>query len=493
MSAACTVVVGAGLAGLACAIHLAGSGRDVLVVEAGSEPGGCCRGTTVAGYRFDTGPAVLTMPDVLAGTAAAAGEELDRWLPLDALDPYYRLTFPDHTRLDIVPGAERMEDRVRRLAGPREALRYRAFRQHLRRMHEAEWSAFVDRDFDSVRDLVQSRALLRLARLGGFRSVQRLAERHLTDWRVVRAHTFQSLYVGLSPYEALGIYGVVSYMDTVGGVYFPRHGGMRAVPTALADLARKAGAHVRYDSPVERVHADSEGVRGVRLSGGEEVPARDVVVTSDLARALTHMLPPRASDWRVRRRQHYAPSCYVTHLGLNRRLPGQAHHTIHFGQGWKSTFAALADGHPQPASPNLLVTYPTDDDPESAPPGRSVVSVLEPTANLTGGHDWSTLGPQLRDRAFARLAALGYPDLAGDSAVELAIDPPAWAQRGYTAGTPFATDHRFSQTGWFRHAISAARIPGLHFAGMGTRPGVGVPMVLISGRLAAARVLGDRR
>lgn len=492
MSAAPTVVVGAGLAGLSCAVHLAGAGRDVLVLEAGPQPGGCCGSTTASGYRFDTGPSVLTLPGVLAATSAAAGEDLDQWLPLDQLDPCYRLTFPDRSGLDVVPDAERMEDGVRRLAGPREALRYRAFRRHLQRIYEAEWSAFIDRDYDGPRDLVQPMALLRLARLGGFGSMQRMAERHLTDWRVVRAHTFQALYVGLSPYDALGIYGVVAHMDTVGGVYFPRRGGMRAVPAALAALARKAGARVLCDSTVERVHVDSEGVRGVRLAGGEEIAAREVVVACDLARALAHMLPPRAGGWRARRGQHYAPSCYVTHLGLKRELASQAHHTIHFGDGWRRNFAALAGGRPQPGTPNLLVTYPTGEDPESAPRGRSVLSVLEPTPNLTGGQDWSTLGPRLRERALARLAELGYPDLARDSAVELTIDPPAWAERGHTAGTPFATDHRFSQTGWFRHATRAALVPGLHFAGMGTRPGVGVPMVLISGRLAAARVLEGR-
>ena len=146
--AAQTVVVGAGLAGLSAAIHLAAAGRDVVVVEAEAVPGGRCGTATAGGYRFDTGPSVLTMPEVVRSTVGAAGEELDDWLELAPLDPIYRLTFHDGARLDVVPGAERMAAEVERLAGPEEAARYLAFRSHLGRMFEAEWSQFIDRNFD---------------------------------------------------------------------------------------------------------------------------------------------------------------------------------------------------------------------------------------------------------------------------------------------------------------------------------------------------------
>jgi len=488
-----TVVVGAGLAGLSTAIHLAAAGRDVVVAESQDGPGGRCGTATVNGYRFDTGPSVLTMPGVVAATVGAAGEELDDWLELAPLDPIYRLTFHDGSRLDVVPGAERMAAEVERLAGPDEAARYRAFRGHLARMYQAEWSSFVDRNYDSLGDLVRPLALARLARLGGFRRLSSLVATHLTDWRLRRAHTFQALYTGLSPFDALGVHAVVAYMDTVEGVWFPRHGGMHALPLALAAVAGKAGAQLRYGARVERVEAGTGGVAGVRLEGGELLAASDVVVASDLPGAYARLLPAAARDWRVqRRRLHFAPSCYLVHLGLPRRLDGQAHHTLHLGRDWKATFEALTRrGDPQP-DPSLLVTHPSPEDPDAAPPGHSTLFVLEPTANTARGHDWAVLGPEIRARLFARLARLGYGDLEADRTAELVVDPPAWAAMGLSAGTPFALDHRFSQTAWFRPANVSATVPGLYFAGMGTLPGVGVPMVLVSGRLAAERVLARR-
>ena len=278
------VVIGAGLAGLAAAIHLAAAGRDVTVVEAGDGPGGCCGTASVGPYRFDTGPSVLTMPGVIEETIGAAGEDLASWLPLTELDPYYRLAFHDGSHLDVLPGAERMAAEVSRLSGAGEAARYLRFRRQLELLLEAEWAPFVARDFRHLSDLFQVRAGIRLARLGALRRMNGLAEHYLTDWRLIRAHTFQALYVGLDPARAPGIYSIVSTMDTVGGVHIPARGGMHAVPLALADVAAKAGAGLRYRTRAERVLAGTSGVTGVRLAGGELLPASSVIVAARPAR-----------------------------------------------------------------------------------------------------------------------------------------------------------------------------------------------------------------
>jgi phytoene desaturase len=486
------VVIGAGLAGLAAAIHLAAAGRDVTVVEASDGPGGCCGTASVGPYRFDTGPSVLTMPGVIEETIGAAGEDLASWLPLTELDPYYRLAFHDGSHLNVLPGAERMAAEVTRLSGPREAVRYLRFRQQLELLLEAEWAPFVARDFRHLGDLIQVRAMIRLARLGALRRMNGLAGHYLTDWRLIRAHTFQALYVGLDPARAPGIYSIVSAMDTVGGVHIPARGGMHAVPLALADVAAKAGAGLRYGTRAERVLAGTSGVTGVRLAGGELLAASSVIVAGDLPAAQRGLLPPGAADWRLRR-PHFAPSCLVAHFGLDHQLPGQAHHTLHLGPDWAGTFDALTrrgDVQPGP-DPSLLVTAPSHD-PAAAPAGHATLSVLEPTANLLGGHGWAATTPRLRTRLLDRLGRLGYGDLDLAPA-ELIVDPPGWAARGHTAGTPFGLDHRLSQTAWLRPRRSARRVPGLHFAGAGTTPGIGVPMVLISGRLAARAVLDGQR
>jgi phytoene desaturase len=262
-------------------------------------------------------------------------------------------------------------------------------------------------------------------------------------------------------------------MDTVNGVYYPSQGGMHAIPQALADAAEKSGASFRYGVRASRVETDTSGVTAVRLETGERLPASHVIVACDLPRARTGLVP-EAGDWRLRA-PRYSPSCLLMHFGLTRPLPAQAHHTLHFGRRWKEGFDALAAGRAQP-DPSLLITHP----------GDGTLTVLEPAPNLATGADWDDLTPHLTDRLRRHLADLGY-DLPPPRVV---VDPPAWARLGHSAGTPFALDHRFRQTAWFRPS-GRGRVPRLHFAGMYTAPGVGVPPALISGRLAADRILED--
>lgn len=474
------VVVGAGLGGLAAAVRLAAAGREVTVVEALGEPGGCCGTARVGPYRFDTGPSVLTMPGVLAEIFGAAGQELRDWVPLRRLDPSYRMVFHDGSRLDVRPEREAMIEQVRAVCGAAEAARYARYRRLLDELFRVEWPLFIDADVTRLRALARPVALLRLAALGGFRRLDRLAACHLRDPRLIRAHTFQALYVGLSPQRALGVYAVVAHMDTVGGVYFPERGGMHAIPAALAALLEKLGGSVRYGASARRVETDGDGVTGVLLEDGERLAASQVVVACDRL-AARRMLPALADDWRLRRPRH-SPSCLVMHVGLERPFDGQAHHTLHFGRAWRETFRALEAGRPQP-DPSLLVTCPEPDE-------HATLSVLEPAPNLRHG-GWGRLRPRLEERLLSRMAELGYGDLAG--APRLVLDPPAWKARGHTVGTPFALDHRFTQTAWLRPSAVARRVPGLHFAGMYTAPGVGVPPVLISGRLAAERILKEGR
>jgi phytoene desaturase len=169
-----------------------------------------------------------------------------------------------------------------------------------------------------------------------------------------------------------------------------------------------------------------------------------------------------------------------------------AHHNLHFGAPWKGAFDALLKDGTRMPDPSLLVTVPSLTDPSLAPDGRSALYVLEPVPNLDGNVDWVTEQPRVREQLEARVAALGYPV---DVEVEQVIGPLDWQAAGMARGTPFSLAHRFTQSGPFRPANVEKRVPGLVFVGSGTVPGVGVPMVLVSGRLAADRVdeFGARR
>jgi phytoene desaturase len=260
---------------------------------------------------------------------------------------------------------------------------------------------------------------------------------------------------------------------------------MHAVPMIMAQVAEKAGVTFRYGDAVEAIlRSPTRRLAGVRTASGARIMADAVVCTLDLPTAYEQLLgdlrPPRAA-----RRAAYSPSAVVWHVGVRGVPEAQvAHHNIHFGEGWGSAFEALEGGQIMP-DPSRLVTIPSMDDSTMSPPGCSTLYVLEPVPNLDGKINWSAEAKPLRDRLHAFLAAQGYPN---EVITEHLVTPLDWQAQGMARGTPFALAHTFGQTGPFRPSNVEHRLPGMFFAGSGTVPGVGVPMVLISGKLAAGRV-----
>jgi phytoene desaturase len=477
------VVVGAGLAGLACALHLAAAGRQVTVVERESSPGGRAGRLSLQGYEFDTGPTVLTMPSLIEEPLAAVGEKLSDWLELTPLDPAYRAYYPDGSTLDVRTDTVQMAAEISRVCGPREADGYLRFVEFARSLWRLERDNFIDRNLDSPVDLLNLN-LLKLLGMGGFRRLQPKINQFFRDPRTQRIFSFQAMYAGLAPQDALAIYAVIAYLDSVAGVYFPK-GGMHAVPKALAGAAEKHGVVFRYDTTVTKVETSNGRATAVLTADGSRIPADVVVLNPDLPIAYRDLLPPRRQ-----RSLQYSPSCVVLHIGSRQAYSKIAHHNIHFGRSWQGTFDEVIHRGLLMSDPSLLVTNPSRTDPSAAPDGRQTYYVLAPTPNLEAGPmDWrGGLAERYAESLVHTLERRGYVGFGDGIEVERIITPADWADQGMAAGTPFAAAHTFRQTGPFRPANLHPTLENVVFTGSGTQPGVGVPMVLISGKLAAARV-----
>ena len=491
------IVVGAGLAGLATALHLLGNGRQVTVLEAQLYPGGRAGRMDLGGYLADTGPTVLTMPDLVDEALAAVGDSVGERLDLVALHPAYRARFADGSLIDVHTDAAAMEAEVRAVAGPREADGYRRLRAWLTRLYEVEIGRFIGGNFDSPLDLVAGRDAIRdlatLAALGGFGRLGPQVARFLRDPRLQRLFSFQSLYAGVPPQRALGAYAVIAYMDTVAGVWFPR-GGMRAVPQALANAAADAGAQFRYGTTVTALERSGDRIAAVLTEDGERITTDAVVLTPDLP--VVHRLLGRAPRRVVPLR--WSPSAVVLHAGVSPgRDPGWqslSHHTIFFGSAWERTFDEIISRGRLMSDPSLLVTRPTATDPTLAPAGRELLYILAPCPNLrTAPLDWNTLGSAYRNEVVRTLEHRGITGLGDALEVEHLVTPADWAAQGLAVGTPFSAAHTFAQTGPFRPSNLVRGAANVVLAGCGTTPGVGVPTALLSGKLAAARICGARR
>ncbi|NKR46740.1 phytoene desaturase [Rhodococcus hoagii] len=499
------VVVGAGLAGLAAALHLRGSGHEVTVLERSDHPGGRVGTYRFADHVIDNGATVLTMPELVRDALAAVGADFDTTSPplrLHRLSPAYHARFADGSSVDVHSDPDRMVAEVTRVCGADEARRYLDLRRWLGRVFDAEFDTFIDANFDSPLDLFATRAsatdLVRLIAAGGFGRLGNQVARRIRDPRLRRIFTFQALYAGVAPAQALAVYGAIAHMDTSMGVSFPE-GGMHTIAAAMTDAFTSAGGRIEFGAEVVALEQSGDRVHAVRTAAGETFECDAVVLTPDLP-IVDGLLAARRP-----RRLRISPSAVVLHgtvpCDVSAAWGAPHHHTIDFGAEWERTFAEIAarPGRGRLMSdPSLLITRPAVTDPgllvERDGVRHEPLSVLAPCPNLDSApFAWDTLaGPYARE-LLRTLEQRGYRGITEGYVVDHIDSPGTWAAQGLAAGSPFAAAHVFRQTGPFRRRNLARHPVNAVLAGSGTTPGVGVPTVIVSGKLAAERIDGRGR
>ena len=479
------VVVGAGLAGLSAALRLAGAGRKVTVLERESVPGGRNGLLNKDGYAFDTGPSVLTMPSLINDAFNCVGEDMKDWLELTPLTPLYRAFYADGSQLDVHANTGEMEAEIAKHISSEEAAGYRRYVDFVTKLYKYEMNDFIDRNIDSPLNLLTPN-LARLIALGGFRKLSPKVNQFMKDPRLQKVYSFQAMYAGVSPQQALAIYAVIAYMDSVNGVFFPK-GGMHAVPRALAAAAEKHGVVFKYNTTVTNVEVSNGRAKAVITESGERYECDAVILNPDLPVAYRELLGKSPVSIK---RLKYSPSCVTLLIGSSKKYDFAAHHNIHFGHSWDGVFDELIKKKQLMSDPSILVTIPTHDDPNLAPPGKHSYYVLFPTPNLDSNIDWTKQAGPYRDQMIKTIEERGYTGFGDSIETEVMTTPLDWKNQGMEMGAPFASAHTFFQTGPFRPRNMAQGIENVVFAGSGTQPGVGVPMVLISGRLAAERIVG---
>ncbi len=502
------VVIGAGLSGLSAALWLRGAGCEVTVVDAADAPGGLVRTRELApGHRFDTGATVLTMPELVAAPMAAVGispAETLRRLDLTQVDPTYVARFADGTSLRVPFGLDNLVAEVSATFGSSSGEDVRDLMGWLAELYDAEFDNFIDRNFGGPRSYLDGQLvtdLARLVRLGGVRALTPAVARFVKDERLQRVFTFQALYAGVPPRRAAAVYGVIGHMDIGLGVQYPA-GGMGAIGEVMADGLGESGAQVLLGTRAESIVRRDGRVAAVGCRAADssaiEIPADAVVATAPIA-SVADMLGehlPRGPRWRRRR---YSPSAVVIHgvapTSVTASWPGH-HHTIDFGGAWHDTFTDLTR---RPGrlmrDPSFLITRPGRTAPHHFHADRDggtteSVSVLAPCPNLdVAPVAWDAIADAYVQECLDTLRERGYDGI--DSVEVVGIDHPGtWAAMGLPAGTPFSAAHSVAQTGPLRTPNKWPHQPDVILAGAATIPGVGIPPVLVSGRLAAEHLVG---
>ncbi|WP_435019927.1 phytoene desaturase family protein [Tundrisphaera sp. TA3] len=494
-------VIGGGLGGLAAACTLAARGHAVSLFERNPWLGGKAAVLEADGYRFDMGPTILTAPAVLGRIFAEAGRSMADYLDLVPLDPQWRCFFADRTSLDLHADPDAMTAALDAFA-PGTSAGYGRFLELSRRLHEISRDFFFWRPVGSIGDIAarqggmsrETLAKVLCLRLG--RSAAGTIRGFVPDRRVAQMVDHFIQYVGSSPEAAPAVLCAIAHMQTSGGVWYPM-GGTRAVPIALERLARDLGVEIRTGVGVSGIETDARGaVAGVTLDGGERVPLDAVVSNMDSVRTHRELLGRGRASGRFLRRRRYEPACsgVVLYLGLDRGYDHLLHHNFVFSRDPHREFDAIYRKGEPADDPTCYVAAPARTEPGVAPPGGEALYVLVHTPFLRPHHDWAKMLPGYRQVILRKLAeAAGLDDLEGRIRFEATLTPQDIHDRyrvldGAIYG--LASHGRFN--GAFKPTNRSPDVPGLYLAGGSAHPGPGMPMVLMSGWIAADAIDRDR-
>ena len=493
-------IVGAGPGGLASAMLLAKAGFDVTVHERLDRLGGRsgaieAPAPTVDGggrYRFDMGPTFFLYPRVLADIFAACGRELEREVELIRLDPQYHLIFENGGEINASPDPARLAAEVAKLC-PEDAAALPRFMAD-NRAKLAAFRPVLESAFNSPRALFTPAMIRSLPLLRPHRTVDRDLASYFSDPRVRLAFSFQSKYLGMSPFRCPSLFTILSFMEYEFGVFHPR-GGCGAVMAAMAGVAEDLGARIRLDDPVEQILFEGRRAVGLRTARGEQ-RYDAVVVNADFAQAMSTLVPDRLRRrWSDRRlaRKKYSCSTFMLYLGLEGRQDHVAHHTVYLSEDYRRNLAEIEDATAPPSDPSFYVQNACVTDPDLAPPGHSTLYMLLPVGhNVTGGIDWPAQQARFRRLALDRLARIGLPDVERRIRFEKMLTPRDWQDdMNIYRGATFNLAHTLGQMLHLRPRNRFEDLDGVYLVGGGTHPGSGLPVIFEGARITSRLIAED--
>src|SRR5919202_627942 len=472
-------------------------GFNVEIFEKNPVIGGRMGHLEGGGYTFDTGPTLLLMSDVYRDLFKAAGRDLNDYVELMSLNPNYRIRFGDGDSLavstslpELIPELERIEPGV--------TPRFYRFLQDSCLKYRLGRSEFVERDFENARDFFGPRNLRLLLKTRALGNYYRSVSKYFRTDKLRQTFSFQTMYLGLSPFEAPSVYALLPYTELAeDGLWFPR-GGMYELVEAMVRLARDLGVQINLNSPVTEILVLKDRARGVRV-GGEEVGADAVLANADLPYVYSSLLPRSAAEgdfkWKLRKREKllYTASSFMLYLGLNRKLDHVSHHNVYLSARYRENFEQIFSERRLPDDPSFYTNVPSRTDRSSAPAGMEALYVLVPTPHLSDNVNWRREGPMFKERIYELLEKkANIPNIRQHVVYERIKTPLDWLfDYNLEEGAAFGIGHGIFQVGYFRPPLVSKTLPNVYFVGASTRPGTGVPLVTIGAKLAAERIGRD--
>ena len=485
------VIAGAGPGGLATAMLAAAAGADVTVLERADRVGGRTSSITEDGYTFDVGPTFFLYPEVLNEIFEACGRSLEEEVELKRFDPMYRLQFEEDGGLfEATPDIERLKAEVAKIS-PEDAENVPGFIAENRAKFDV-FRPILQRPFPGAHSFLSGDMMRALPLFRPWLTFDQDLKRWFKHPKVRLAFSFQSKYLGMSPFKCPSLFTIVTHVEYGHGVFHPI-GGCNALTRAMARVAGELGVDVRCDEPIERL--EFEGRRATAaLTPKGRYEADALVLNADFASTMTKLVPDRLrkrwTDKKIAQKK-YSCSTFMLYLGVEGRFDHLHHHTIFLSRDYLRNIDEI-DAGLAPTDPTIYVQNASVTDPTLAPEGHSTLYVLVPTGNLTGGVDWDAIAPAYRAKVLRRLELMGIEGVEERIRYEKMVTPKDWERdMGIYNGATFNLAHNLGQMLHMRPRNRFEDLDGVYLTGGGTHPGSGLPTIFESAKIAGKLIAED--
>lgn len=488
------IIIGAGIGGITTAIYLAKNGYEVNIYEKNSGPGGRCGQLIHEGHRFDLGATMLLMPGVYKEVFESLGLNFRLLLEPKQLEDIYKLYFDNGDELVFTTDLKKME-------AQHEAVEKGSFRSA--ESYVAEGYNFykiahknlIGRNFYNIFEFATIKNMFMLFKLKTYLTHQKYVKRFFKNPHLQMAYTFQNIYVGQSPFDAPAFFSMIPAIELIEGSFFPK-GGIFTIVEKLLSEAIRYGVKLSFDKEVTGININGARVESVTLRDGDKVQADLYVANADLPYVYRELLPDKRKSRRLEKMK-YSCSAMVFHWGLDKIYPQLSHHNVFLNDGFRTGLRVIFKDKSADTNPSFYVHAPVRTDPSAAPENHDTLSVIVGIGHLdeTKNQEWNKFRKITRDAVIGRLKKAGLTDIEEHIKHEICYPPKTWESAYHVSrGSVFGSlSHSLFQMGYFRPHNRHNKYKNLYFVGGSTHPGNGIPMVLLSARLTAERIMKEEK
>ena len=488
------IIIGAGIGGIATSIYLAKNGYEVNIYEKNSVAGGRCGQLIHEGHRFDLGATMLLMPGVYQEVFESLGLDFRTSLEIKQLEDIYKLYFDDGEEIVFTTSQEKMEEQHERIEKG-SFKRAESYVTEGYNFYKIAHKNLIGRNFYNIFEFATLNNLLMLLRLKTYLSHQKYVGRFFKNPHLQMAYTFQNIYVGQSPFDAPAFFSMIPAIELVEGSFFPK-GGIFGVVEKLRSEAIKCGVKFSFDKEVSGIDVNGTRTESVTLADGETIHADIYIANADLPYVYRELLPDNKKS-RQLDRMKYSCSAMVFHWGLDKKYNQLAHHNVFLNDGFRTGLRVIFKDKSADANPSFYVHAPVRTDPSAAPENHDTLSVIVGIGHLdeTKNQDWNRFRKITRDAVIRRLKKAGLTDIEEHIKHEICYTPKTWETAYHVSrGSVFGSlSHSLFQMGYFRPHNRHDKYKNLYFVGGSTHPGNGIPMVLLSAKLTAERIMKEEK